>query len=525
MTSSGSILLESMYNSAALAFEQADASQKPAILEMMDGLRMMLQREDQGWTPFYGGTDEGFQLAITLDQLKGWEKDLSELALGAAWMRRGLMLHCGYIWNGGIRYSPLSEGGSQGIKNVKKFFDDAENQQNFFGPDARRRRQSRLYYSGIVLYLGNEKTKKLTPIPLHQITDQILAPDGTGEIWAYKREWSERNLKTAKVIEKKEWIFTHRAIGHRVDKIKEAGAEETWTPVSQTERIFDMHANRLEGMAYGVPDALAAASWHKIAKNAFLDGITMTQALASFAFQVTNRSAKGGENAALQFATPQGAGQTIVGASELRSVNSAGSSYDFQGLTPVLAIMATSLDVSVIHLSASPGDAGSSYSAAETMDLPTRLAMGTRRDMHIEFDRQVLEWMGQKDPEVFFAPFESGTETYRNIQALILAAQAGAYSIEQLRVMIDDLLALPNGKPPTGALEFNNQKTLEIQARIAAKNAPKPAASDDSDGDKSSVASPAQGRGNGSGGQDGGNASNDLRDKAEQFLVSGDLRP
>lgn len=499
--------LESMFNALSMTMSMPEHAGDSNLVELYDGLRYMLQRENQGWEAIYGGGENSDALAIDLKLLKQWERELSELALGASWMKRGLMLRHGNIWQGGIRYGNIPAGGSQGVRDIQQYIDDKDNQREFFGHDARRRLESRLYYSGIAIYLANDKTKKIKAIPLHQITDQILDPEGRGIIWAYKREWSERDLRTGETTPRKMWYFTHAAIGHRVPYILEQGDGRTRdrTPVSQAERIFDLHANRIEGLAYGVPDSLAAASWHTVAKNAYLDGTTMTAALASFAFQVTSKTGKGASKASLELASPLPAGSTaVVGQNELQSIASAGKAYEFAKLTSLLAIIATSLDVSVVHLSAAPGDAGASYSAAESLDLPTRLAMGTRRDLHVDFNKQVLEWLGVKNPEVFYAPYESGVETYRAIQALILAAQAGVYTPQELRDMLDDLLANPNGKVPQGVKLWNNRATDEFESKLAKRTS---ASSDDN----TSVASPTQGRGNGTGGQ-GGGSSNDVRD-------------
>lgn len=503
------VVFESMYNSLATASSTGATQDAAPLVEAMDHLRHLLWREDQGWTSIFGGgTDhDDWALAVTLDDLKTWEKDLAEQTLGQAWLRRGLSLRQGYIWNGGVKYSDIPAGGSQGVKNLQKIIDSPQNQREFFGADARRRREARLYYSGIALYLGNDKTKTLEAIPLRQIDDQILDPGGSGRVWAYRRSWSERNLETGEVTPKKMWYFTHSAIGNRVKRIKEA---DKWVPVSQTERIFDLHASRLEGMAYGVPDALAAASWVKVVKGAYADGVSMQAALATFAYTVTSKTGRGATKASIEMASPTGAGSTaVVGENALQSISSAGKGYDFATLTSLLAIVATSLDVSVVHLSASPGDAGSSYSASETLDTPTKLAMSARRDIHAEFDRLILQWIGVPSPEVLFVPFSSGVEVYRSVQALILAAtQAGIYNPQQLRNMVDDILGLPNGKVPDGTMLWNNEKALAKTAKINAASTPAPAPS--SDEPNSSTASPAQGRGNGTGGQ-GSGAASDMR--------------
>ena len=496
------IQLESMFNALAETVATGGGGEGQ-LRELFDSLKFMLQREDQGWQVLQGaGSQDSKSLAISLDDLKNWEREISELSLGAAWMGRGFRLRYAGVFQGGIRRGNIPAGGSQGVPNIARIVNDRDNQREFFGSDAKRRLEHRFFYSGIGIFLANDKTKKLKSIPLSQITDQILDPEDRGVIWALKREWTERDLTTGKTTERKAWIFTNDAIGNRVKKIKEEGSEDV--EVLQNERLFIAQPTRLDGMAYGTPDALAAASWHHIARSAFLDGVSLSAALAQFAYTVSSKSGRGAAKASVELASPVPAGSTaVIGQNELQAVAGSGKAYEFSKLTSLLAVVATALDVSVIHLSSAPGDAGSSYSASETLDLPQKQTMSARRDVHIGLEVQVLKWLGVKEPDVSFVPYGSGAETYRAVQAYILAAvQAGIYSPQELRDQIDDLFAFPNGVVPDGTMPWNNihaeQERAEMGAKVSAANSA-----------NTSVASPAQGRSNGSGGQSG--AANDLR--------------
>lgn len=487
----------------ALSEMKAQSSGRDTVVtEAFNKIAAILKAEDKGWTPLFGSGDEDERYGLRLEDLKEWSRKIRESMVGAPWLKRGYGLRSSYIWQNGIRYPNLPEP-TRGKRNIRDIINRAGNQIHFFSKEARKRREGRLYSDGIALWLGNETTKDLEALPLGQITDQLLDPDGLGLIWAYRREWQERNLATGEKEPRVQWYFTDQFKDKRPKggKIKHGEKDE---PVSATHVIFDQHANRQDGLAYGAPDALAAWVWNQYVRDGYMDGRTMQQALATIAYKATSKTATGAQNASIQYASPQGAGSTaVLGQNDLTPMATAGRGYDFSSMRELLATVATALDVSVIHLSANPADSGSSYGSALTLDLPTRLAMEARRDEHVELDKRVLRWMGLEEPEVAFKPYDSGEELYRAAQALILEAQAGVYAPQELRDMLDDLHGRPNGKVPDGTLPWNNTKSAPAQAGGGASAEPPQAAS------------PAQGRSNGTGGQQGGNATNDLRDDTQ----------
>lgn len=506
MQAESSALLE-LFGEAMIA-EPSNAN----LREVFDKAAAMLRLEDQGWQPIFSGTGdtETEQFGLTLEQLKEWSGKLLESTVGAPWIGSGFRRRRDYIWRGGIRYGNIPSGGTQGKKNIKRIVDDPINQMNFFGDSARFAREKCLYAEGVAFWVGNEATKQLTAIPLRQIKDQILEPNGLGYAIAYKREWSERDLATGAVIDRRRWYFVNEFKHLRVKEIKVSGGQTE--EVDQKHVIFDMHVNRATGLIYGAPDALAAYVWNGIAREATLDGKAMVKALATFALKASVKSKPAGENASMTLASTQGAGNTAVlgGANDLVPLASAGKGYDFSSLVFLVAIVATSLDLSVIDITASPGDAGSSYGAGQLMSLPTRLAMEARRSEHVEMDKRVLRWMGVEDPDVNFVPYDSGDETYRAIQSLILLLQSDTHDRQEIRDMIDDLLGRPNGTAPT---EDKRPSVLLAKSLEKIKPKPEPAApgADGANANAPQVASPNQGRSNGSGGQNGGNASNDIR--------------
>lgn len=493
-------ILEALQISQSVQSTPSSAATQP-LSEALQNIMRMLGPEDEGWELYIGGSEKS-ERGLTLKDLKAWEKKLAEFEAGNAWGKRGLSLRDSYVNQDTCQYDGIRKGGSGKGVNVQALIDHPLNQKAFFGRAAKRRREGRLYHSGIALWVGEDSTKLLTPIPLDQITDILTDPDDTGEIYAYRRQWMQRQ-PDGKRKEKVRWYFVdtykHLMQGE-ITVIPADGGESKSERVEEDWTAFDMHANSVEGWAFGVPDALAAHVWAEIAKGLYMDGVDVSEAMASIAFKATAGTAKTGHNAALQFASPQAAGSTAVvgGANDLVAMNSAKSGYSFSTIRDVIALIAGSLDVSLIHLTANPGDAGSSYGSAATLDLPTMLAMTTRRQEHADLDLRVLRWMSGS-PEAaakinaYFPPLKDDAELYRRLQAITLPWLQGVLSVEVYREMVSDVLGIPDlGATPEGVLLPNNEGSL---ARRDIDS--------DGAGGSASTSAPTQGQSSGNGDANG----------------------
>lgn len=464
--------------------------------EGLDQVRAMLQREDRNWVAVFGGGNEDD--GLDLDNLKEWSRKLRNSVVGAPWMKRGLSLRSSYVWQGGMQYGNIPSSGKGKSKNVQTLINHPLNQRNFFGPIARRKREGCLYHDGIALWVGDNTTKQVHPIPLNEITGDLRDPDHNADVWAYRRSWTETNLSTAEKTQRVEWYFTDTFYEHRVATITRGSNKPE--PVSQTHTAFDMVANGMEGFAYGSPDALAAQIWNGITRDLYMDGVTMSQAMSTFALKATVSTKAGGDRTTMRLASSKGAGQTAVlgGVNDLVPLSTAGKGYDFETLRSVVAIIATALDVSSIALTSDPGAAGSSYGSASTLDLPTRLAMEARRQEHIQLDARVLRWMGAPDATVYFEPLDDGAETYREVQAVILKWNTGLYSAEEAKKQLEAIAGREFASPvPDGVMLPNNEKFKDTLTN------------DGQDAATPSTAAPGQGRSDKTGGQDA--AGNDLR--------------
>ena len=482
------------------------ASQSEQLAESLSQVQAMLSKEDQGWKGvFANATEDG----LSLDDLRKWSIEIRNAVVGNSHIKRGLSLRSSYVWQDGIQYREdtiPSEGRGKGA-NVRKAIDLPLNKRNYFNQSARAKKEGRLYYDGIALYEGNDTTKILHSIPLREITDDYRDRKHSADVMAYRHTWTQFPRGGGAGVVMNEWIFTDTFIDMRRPTIEYEGKTEK---VSQTTRIFDQVANGMDDFAYGSPDALAALLWSRIAKNLYMNGVVMTDALATFAFKATVASKNGAENVSMKLANAEGAGNTatVGGANDLVPLSSAGKGYDFLSFQPVIAIIAASLDVSAVALTSDSSSAGGQASVS-TLDLPTRLAMEARRAEHVEFEKRILSWMGAPAAEVYFQTLTDPTDLYRAQQGQAIKLGTGLYTPEEIKIALEKLEG--NHNPvvtiPDGFLMPNNLKSLEATAKANASATPEPASATNGGG-----MAPTQGSGAGfTGGGSGDQNANDVR--------------
>lgn len=429
-------------------------AQNGFLQENLSAAQAMLSREDVGWLKLFGGSDDE---GLSLEDLKSWNEQIQNARVGNPHIKHGLMLRHSYILKGGVQYDLHSK---QGKVNVRPFIDTVSNQKNFFGRSAYRKRETALFNGGLYVAFGTNSTKELEPIPLAEITDYARHPRRKSEIIAYRHTYDEFNEGTGKTETVNEWVYVDHYTGTKHPTIKRSGGEPEKVRLDLT--AFDLIANGVEDYALGAPDALAALIWSRLVRDLTMNGITMSNALATFAFKATSGSKKGGENVALALASSQTPGSTasVGGVNDLVPMSSAGKGYEFDSFRFVVATAAAALDLSVIAFSSDPGTAGSSYGSAQTLDMPTRLAMESRRDEHVEFDTRVLRWMGARDFDVYFTPYDDATELLRTLQADIIRWGSGLYGAVEMKARIEGK-DVSEVTVPNGVLLPNNRESWE----------------------------------------------------------------
>ena len=498
---------------ATLSGADAEAltDQVEFLRESLAQVTAMFASEDRGWVSKWAAASDN---GLSLGELQEWGPQVRNAAVGNPHVKRGLSLRTSHTWGGGMKYSGLlpASQGRKGASRVEALIKKPVNQRNFFGPAARARLEANLFSDGIGLYEGVDKTKTLRNIPFREITADYRDPDYDSDIWAYRRTWQHFPSDGSTPVDKSEWIFTDTF----KDKATMATLQgKTGEPakVNKDKTIFDMHANSMDGCAYGSPDALAAVIWSRIVRDLFMDGKTMTSALATFAFKATVATKTAGNNASIKLADKNPAGSTAVvgGANDLAPLSSAGKGYDFKSFEPVVAIVAAALDLTVEELTGTNKVAGDTSSS---LPLGTRGAISRRRDEHIEFNLRILAWMGAPDAEAHFSSLIDPTDLYRAQQGIGIKWGTGLYTAKEIKTQFEALEGndISNVTVPAGVLVPNTQKTLDANAKSKAAAAPAPAEGD-GEGGTGGGANPTQGAPSKFGGGKGVNSNDINRDR------------
>jgi hypothetical protein len=448
----------------------------------------------ENWIPLLSYGDEG----PSIEQLVTRAKQIRVAVTLNPHVKRGAKLRSSYVWSDQIDYSGIpgmGEPAGRGQANVGARVDDPINQRYVFSALAREEREMSLYTDGGFILIGDETDKTLRPMPITQISGMYTNDEDPSEVWAYRRLWyTEGGLKP-----NVEWIFTDLFKSKTTSEIVYNGVTE---PVNRRKTIIDGWVNTQPGWALGFPDAGCIVEWARIYSEFIKSGKLMTDAMARIWAVAKAQSSTGAAAVATKLGGGTGFGNVAVG-NELAPLATAGKAYDFDAGRALISIVATGIEVSVIHLTSDPGASGSSYGSAATLDLPTRLAVEARRRWHEQYEERVLRWLGARNPRAKFPPIVDGAELYRKTQAVVLKWQTGLYTPEQVKNELQLLMGDPMPSDiPDGVLIPNNEysaQRADIDMDVAAMDDSMP-----------TVASPDQGQDNGTGSLDA--LGMDLRD-------------
>lgn len=290
-------------------------------------------------------------------------------------VKRGMKLRASYVWSDAVEYDDVPGMGGEptgrGVPNVAARVMHPLNQRYVFGAQAREERETALYTDGGFLLLGDDVSKTLRPFPLAHIGGLYTNDEDPSEVWAYRRVW----FTDGGVTENVEWVFTDLFKDKRTKSIQFNGKFER---VAQGKTVIDGWVNTQPGWALGFPDAGCIIEWARMYSEFIKSGKVMTDAMARIWASAKAQSDAGAKQTAAKIAGSPGYGKVVVG-NELTPLSTAGKAYDFDAGRALISIVATGIEVSVVHLTSDPGASGSSYGSAATLDLPTRLAVESRR--------------------------------------------------------------------------------------------------------------------------------------------------
>lgn len=491
-----------------------DENTQLQIREAMSRVNTMLNLEDRGWIEMFSGAITGGDVpGPDLEMVQDISEHSREMSYGSPLISRGLDLRQSYIWSKGVLIAAPEDAketkGKRGPKSrQERFFDNPGNIRYFLSPDGFKEMEAAAYNDGHYMFLGDDETRTGHPLPFYEIDGVYLNPNYSGEVWAYRRTFTPVEPGSQTPKPKTVWYYCDTYTGERTNP--ESGTKGV--TVDKKKTLFVKAFNTMVGWPIGTPDALPAIKDARVYAEMKNDGRVVSKANAKFVYKVKNTSAQGAQNAAGKVSTSQGVGNvaSLGNNNDLVSIPQANRSYDFNGLRPIAAQVATALNVSVIHLLSDPGAAGSSYGSASNLDLPTKRAMASRQQEWVEFLERLIRWgTGLKYTVTF--PSLDDPDPYREMQLVTMGWNAGVVHTDEMRARTIEIGGFENKhtKAPTGVMLPNNEKSLN-RRDIDADGEGGSSAS--ASGVASTAKSPDQGSRNGTGGVSDSTAK-DLRNE------------
>lgn len=361
--------------------------------------------------------DPGWQRFTTLTEQEFTEEGKRQMravcrlsSLVNPLVKRGLNLRSAYVWASGVEITARAAGQEEDEQDIQTvvaaFLDDEANQRAVTGPAARDRLEHALGTDGELFIAcftrpvsGHVQTRVFLA---DEISEVIHNPEDRSEPWYYRRVWTEKVYGSDGSITQiqRERLYPdidYRPIGRQ--KLRRLGnVDIAWdTPT------LHVNVNRPEGWLRGIPDAYAAVNWARAYKEFLEQWATLMKALARFAWRLTAKGSQRAQARARIAQAPsrdpatgeaQDVGATAITPMDavLEAIPKSGATIDAESGRPLAMMVASALDVPVTMLLSDPGQTGA-RAVAETLDQPTELAMGQRRDLWGEVYQRLLRYV------------------------------------------------------------------------------------------------------------------------------------
>lgn len=306
-------------------------------------------------------------------------------------IKRGREVRHAYVWGQGVTVDAKNDDVNA---VVQAFLDDEGNREAFFGAQARQQYEGTLYDEGNYFVMAFtsplDGRVQLRTVLFEEITEVVTAPGDRATPWYYKRTWTESRVGADGVSRPETLHAYHPALKYQpVTKYKAVnGIQVQWdAPI----RHVKVNAN--QGWKFGIGDSYAAIPWALSHKGFLEDWALLMKALAKIAYVTSSKNA--GQAQAKRSAlkglgeVPAGSSVTLTDDQKLEPLSKSGATLDAESSRPLATMAASALGLPVTILLADPGQTGA-RATAETLDLPTRLTMQARRELHTEVMRDLL---------------------------------------------------------------------------------------------------------------------------------------
>lgn len=349
-----------------------------------------LAADNQGWQ----------SMAFSLEQelsrsgLTNVTRNCRVMVIASPLIKRGMQLRIGYVWGQGVTVQARDEDLNQVIQ---AWWDDESNQAALTSSQAQEELERAQGTDGQVFIacFADPLTGRVQhrSTPFEEIVDIVKNPDDRDDPWFYLRSFTvtvieqgysgltRRRQETRRVF--------HPALGFWP---KSRPKSIDGIPVAWDTPILHVPVNRLDGATWGVPDVYASIPWARAYDGFLTDWARLVKALSKFAWRLTGDRSTKVRTAAARLASlvpadlPQPGGSTAGGVAamgpgaNLEAIPKSGATIDSQSGKPLASMVAAGMGVPVTMLLADPGTTGA-RAVAETLDKPTILEMGMRREL------------------------------------------------------------------------------------------------------------------------------------------------
>ncbi len=362
---------------------------------------------DPGWRRFAVVTEQEF----SPEGMRQIRSVCRLMSIANPMIKRGVNLRVGYVWGQGCQIVARADGKRKDRKNeqdvaavIKAHIDDPANQRAWWGQQAREENERALATDGEVFaaLFTSPKTGwvNVRTFPADEISEVICNPEDKSEPWFYRRVFevvthTDDGVRRPSTREILYPDVDYKPAGRKPPKY--AGVDVQWdTPV------VHVHVNRPKSWLRGIPDVYSVINWARAYKEFLEQWAALMRSLAKFAWRLTaegrNReqakaaiAAAGTSRNALGERNDVGGTAITPADANLEAIPKTGATIDADSGRPVAAMVAAGLDLPVTMLLGDPGTTGA-RATAETLDWPTELAMGARRNVWAAADQRILAY-------------------------------------------------------------------------------------------------------------------------------------
>jgi hypothetical protein len=416
--------------------------------------QLELARENTGWQRI----TEQFAAEFTREGLRTAANTGRIFGIANPIIKRGREVRHAYVWGQGVTIAAVDPDVND---LVQSFIDDEGNREAFYGAQARQQYEGALFDEGNVFlpHFTDPLTGrvKVRTIPFDEITDVITAPGDKATPWYYLREWVERDSAGNDVQVKAYYPALKYQPATRQRRLN--GVDVLWdAPVRHVK------VNAGSGWKFGIGDSYAAIPWALSHKGFLEDWALLMKALAKIAFVTSSKTAGVSQAKRAQIqglaSVPAGSSVSMSDDQKIEAMPKSGATLDSESSRPLATMAASAMGIPVTIALADPGQTGA-RATAETLDLPTRLIMQARQQLHTEVYKDSIGYAVEQAVIAPRGPLRKfGTAVRDGDRLTVKFTDPAAASIEvawpsldevDVKVLMDAIIAA-DGMPDTPKL-------------------------------------------------------------------------